>query len=243
MPAFPPGPGRRLAHRPVDEVRGGGDDGGPPASPAEPSSTARPARPVEVGVEHDGELRGEQSVGAQRFAGFRRVLGGDEIGVGTQRPPRRELQHLRAERCRHTMSGVHRRGGGVQRVEAGDHRAVRLRVLRHHRAVADTQAEDEAPAGVRVELRDANRHIRRGVVPDTEDPGGEGEGTGGVDEGGGVVGRALLPIQSVPYPRSSSSVTASVMAAFPASSARDRCRAPLQMPICPNAPRVSEVML
>lgn len=59
-------------------------------------------------------------------------------------------------------------------------------------------------------------------------------------------GVGLPPIQTVPYPSSSSSASASAIAFLPASSTREACRAPLQIPTRPNAlpvPEISEVMV
>ncbi len=54
-------------------------------------------------------------------------------------------------------------------------------------------------------------------------------------------GVGLPPIQTVPNPRPSSSASASVIALRPASSTRDACSAPLQIPTRPKVPPVPEV--
>ena len=103
-----------------------------------------------VGEDH-GLFRQKKWAVAEMLTRESGVLGWDEVGMRASRPVRRELEHLRSERCEHPRVDRYGLFGAVQRVEVRRGRRERLAVAAgvgrvDQRCVADADPHQEPVA-------------------------------------------------------------------------------------------------
>jgi hypothetical protein len=146
-----------------------------------PSAMSRSVN-SKLGFHDDGQLRRDQRVPPDLVAREAGVLGGDEVGTGAQRALGREREHLRAQRRGDALVARHRLRGGVEPVEEVAHPCQRARVLGGGLGVADADSQQEASWEVTRQLRMFAGDVGRLVLPDVEDPRGDGQGARALQE-------------------------------------------------------------
>ncbi len=122
-------------------------------------------------------LRCQQLAGAQNLTGCGRVRRRAEIGMRTRGPIPGQSCHLRSQRRQADVFAGH--SGLVQPVQKfPGHRQRLLPGLPDNGPVAHSHAHHDATLLVPWEIIEPGGHIGRFVLPDIEDPGGDGDAPG-----------------------------------------------------------------